>query len=68
MIPEIDQVRFFGLDEARRVINVAQVALLDRLVIVTPVVGRVTQDSQGPTYFGDLRVGTFGTEPPPIEE
>ncbi|MBP2420762.1 hypothetical protein [Microbacterium imperiale] len=42
--------------------------VLDHLVIVTPVVGRVTEDSNGPTYFGDLRNGTFGTEPPPIEE
>ncbi|MBN9176368.1 hypothetical protein [Microbacterium sp.] len=42
--------------------------VLDHLVIVTPVVGRVTEDSHGPTYFGDLRSGTFGTEPPPSEE
>lgn len=42
--------------------------VLDHLVVVQPVVGRAPEDSQGPTYFGDLRVGTFGTEPPPIEE
>jgi predicted NUDIX family NTP pyrophosphohydrolase len=31
-IPEIDRGQFFPLDAARRAINVAQVALLDRLV------------------------------------
>jgi predicted NUDIX family NTP pyrophosphohydrolase len=31
-IPEIDRGQFFALDAARRVMNVAQVALLDRLV------------------------------------
>ena len=30
--PEIDRVAWFGLDEARRKINAAQTALLDRLV------------------------------------
>jgi predicted NUDIX family NTP pyrophosphohydrolase len=30
-IPEIDKAEFFSLDEARRLINVAQVELLDRL-------------------------------------
>ncbi len=30
--PEIDRVQFFGLDEARRKINVAQTAFLDRLI------------------------------------
>jgi len=40
--------------------------VLDHLVIVQPVVGRVTEDSHGPTYFGDLRSGTFGTEPPQL--
>ena len=30
-IPEIDRVEFFSIDEARRVINVAQAELLDRL-------------------------------------
>ena len=30
-IPEIDRVAFFTLDDARRAVNVAQVALLDRL-------------------------------------
>ncbi|WP_256536476.1 hypothetical protein [Microbacterium sp. J1-1] len=42
--------------------------MLDHLVVVQPVVGRAPEDSQGPTYFGDLRVGTFGTEPPPIDQ
>tara|TARA_B100000378_G_scaffold263923_1_gene247115 strand:+ start:310 stop:642 length:333 start_codon:yes stop_codon:yes gene_type:complete len=41
---------------------------LDYLVIVQPVVGRVVEDSRGPTYFGDLRTGTFGTVPPPPGE
>jgi predicted NUDIX family NTP pyrophosphohydrolase len=31
-IPEIDRGQFFSLDAARRAINVAQIALLDRLV------------------------------------
>jgi predicted NUDIX family NTP pyrophosphohydrolase len=31
-IPEIDRAGFFRLDTARRLINVAQVTLLDRLV------------------------------------
>jgi len=31
-IPEIDRVAFFAIDEARVVINVGQVALLDRLL------------------------------------
>lgn len=31
-VPEIDRCRFFSLEEARRAINVAQVALLGRLV------------------------------------
>jgi len=31
-IPEIDRVAFFSIDEARRVINVGQAALLDRLL------------------------------------
>jgi predicted NUDIX family NTP pyrophosphohydrolase len=30
-IPEIDQVRFFDVESAKRAVNVAQVALLDRL-------------------------------------
>jgi predicted NUDIX family NTP pyrophosphohydrolase len=39
VIPEIDQVRFFGLDEARAVINLAQVALLDRLLMLISTSG-----------------------------
>jgi len=31
-VPEIDEVRFFEIDEARRAINVAQAELLDRLL------------------------------------
>jgi predicted NUDIX family NTP pyrophosphohydrolase len=31
-VPELDQVRFFSVDEARRVINVAQAVLVDRLL------------------------------------
>jgi predicted NUDIX family NTP pyrophosphohydrolase len=31
-VPEIDRVQFFGADEARRVINAAQAALVDRLL------------------------------------
>ena len=31
-VPEIDRARFFQLDDARRAVNVAQVALIDRLV------------------------------------
>ncbi len=31
MVPELDRVQFFGLDDARRVINVAQTEFLDRL-------------------------------------
>ena len=31
-IPELDRVAFFGIDAARRAINVAQAELLDRLV------------------------------------
>jgi predicted NUDIX family NTP pyrophosphohydrolase len=31
-VPEIDEVRFFELDEARRAINIAQAELLDRLL------------------------------------
>jgi predicted NUDIX family NTP pyrophosphohydrolase len=31
-IPELDRIAFFGLDDARKVINVAQAALLDRLI------------------------------------
>lgn len=31
-IPEVDRVAFFSIDEARRVINVGQAALLDRLM------------------------------------
>lgn len=33
-IPEVDRVAFFSIDEARRVINVGQAALLDRLMDV----------------------------------
>jgi predicted NUDIX family NTP pyrophosphohydrolase len=32
-IPEIDRVEFFSIAEARRVINVAQAELLDRLMV-----------------------------------
>ena len=32
VIPEIDRVQFFSLDDARSVINPAQTTLLDRLV------------------------------------
>jgi predicted NUDIX family NTP pyrophosphohydrolase len=32
-IPEVDRVAFFDLAEARRAINVAQVELLDRLIL-----------------------------------
>jgi len=32
VIPEVDRIGFFGLDEARRLINPAQAALLDRLL------------------------------------
>lgn len=31
-VPEIDEVRFFEIDEARRAINIAQAELLDRLL------------------------------------
>ena len=31
-VPEVDRVAFFGLDDARRVINVAQAEFLDRLI------------------------------------
>jgi predicted NUDIX family NTP pyrophosphohydrolase len=30
-VPEMDRVQFFSPDEARRVINVAQAELIDRL-------------------------------------
>ena len=33
-VPEIDCVRFFSIDEARNVINVAQEDLLDRLLVL----------------------------------
>jgi len=33
-VPEIDCVRFFSIDEAREVINVAQEDLLDRLIVL----------------------------------
>ena len=39
-IPEIDRGQFFLLEAARRAINVAQVALLDRLVQVLDAPGR----------------------------
>ena len=32
MVPELDRVQFFSVDEARRVINAAQAVLLDRLL------------------------------------
>lgn len=32
-VPEIDRAAFFGIDEARRLINAAQAELLDRLVL-----------------------------------
>jgi predicted NUDIX family NTP pyrophosphohydrolase len=32
MAPELDRVQFFAVDEARRVINVAQGVLVDRLL------------------------------------
>jgi predicted NUDIX family NTP pyrophosphohydrolase len=35
-IPEIDRVEFFSIEEARRVINVAQAELLDRLTAALP--------------------------------
>jgi hypothetical protein len=38
-------------------------ALLDHQVIVQPVVGTVPEAANGVAYFGDLRNGTFGTEP-----
>jgi predicted NUDIX family NTP pyrophosphohydrolase len=31
-VPEIDEVRFFEMAEARRAINIAQTELLDRLL------------------------------------
>jgi predicted NUDIX family NTP pyrophosphohydrolase len=31
-IPEVDRVSFFTIDDARRVVNTAQIALLDRLL------------------------------------
>jgi predicted NUDIX family NTP pyrophosphohydrolase len=34
-VPELDRVQFFGIDEARRMVNPAQVALLDRLLAAT---------------------------------
>lgn len=40
-------------------------SVLDYLVIVQPVVGRFVDESRALTYFGDLRTGTFGMEPPP---
>ena len=39
-IPEVDRAAFFGLDEARRAINVAQAELLDRLTAVLAMRGR----------------------------
>jgi predicted NUDIX family NTP pyrophosphohydrolase len=33
-VPEIDRARFFPIDEARDVMNVGQVPLLDRLLVV----------------------------------
>ena len=32
-VPEVDRIAFFGLEEARRAINVAQAELLDRLLL-----------------------------------
>jgi predicted NUDIX family NTP pyrophosphohydrolase len=32
-IPEIDRVAFYSIDDGKRVINVAQAELLDRLVV-----------------------------------
>jgi predicted NUDIX family NTP pyrophosphohydrolase len=32
IVPEIDRIAFYGVDEARRVINPAQAALIDRLL------------------------------------
>ncbi len=37
--------------------------VVDHLVIVQPVVGRVVEDAHGPSYFGDLRTAPLGTEP-----
>jgi hypothetical protein len=42
--------------------------VLDYLVIVQPVVGRDVETARAPTYFGDLRTGAFGTEPPMLDE
>jgi hypothetical protein len=42
--------------------------VLDYLVIVQPVVGRDVETARAPTYFGDLRSGAFGTEPPMLDE
>jgi predicted NUDIX family NTP pyrophosphohydrolase len=49
-IPELDRAAFFTLDEARRVINVAQAALLDRLRdALTPASG-IPAGPEGPAY------------------
>jgi predicted NUDIX family NTP pyrophosphohydrolase len=34
-VPELDRVQFFAIDEGRRMINPAQVTLLDRLLAAT---------------------------------
>ena len=38
-IPEIDQVRFFDLESAKRAINIAQIVLVERLALIVEQTG-----------------------------